>query len=62
MGVDAGSERGGGNRGPGPVNADWGGGRGWYLRAWASGWLGRVNGDLGPGPVYFGLACLGKLG
>ena len=26
MGVDAGSERGGGNRGPGPVNADWGGG------------------------------------
>ena len=27
-GVNAGSEPGGGNRGPGPVNAEWGGGGG----------------------------------
>ena len=46
--------------GAGECGMGGGGGRGWYLRARASGWLGRVNGDLGPGPVYFGLAFMGE--
>ena len=61
MGVDAGSERGGGNRGPGPVNADWGGGAGLVSAGPGFGLAGAGEWGFGAGASLLWVGLLGEV-